>query len=419
MRINGCGILLFLCIIAAAAGAAARDMMPSWGCRKEIILRGKEKYKAFFLDEEVYKRALPDLADLRIVDAHGDFVPYYLQNGYTGETQREIRYNAIWINTFRKNRDQYFDFRVIAKKEGADIIGNKVALEVSGGNFHKRVDLYGSHDGFVWEPLGSREIYRLDYLALQEIDLPAFCRYNFYRIKIPANTHGLIVKHLNLIYDSVAEDLFRYVYSTKLPYEIKNGVKQTVVILDNRNRLCLKQIYFEISGDFQRLFTIYAEAEHNSFDSRSEELYHIPFQGRHIEDASIDLAYNPISWRTVKIRIANGDDRPLPIRNIRVDYYVDKMVFESAGKGPYYLYFGNRDAEKPRYDMELYKAYLEKEKQDLCGLGPADVSNVLRDPKKRPSQPWQAVCNIAATAAAVLLALILITILRGPREKSK
>ena len=43
---------------------------------------GSGKYQTFYLTEEVYKHTGPDIADLRITDKNGEFVPYYLQYGY-------------------------------------------------------------------------------------------------------------------------------------------------------------------------------------------------------------------------------------------------------------------------------------------------------------------------------------------------
>lgn len=74
-------VRLVLAGILLTGGAHARETENGWLYAANIMLAGEHKYKACFLTGEVYAQAQADLADLRIKDGQGQFVPFYIRRG--------------------------------------------------------------------------------------------------------------------------------------------------------------------------------------------------------------------------------------------------------------------------------------------------------------------------------------------------
>ena len=212
---------------------------------REVILNGSNKYKSFLLDEEVYQYASLDLSDLRIVDATGKNIPYYIIDGYD------------------------------------TLIGFKI--------------------------------------------------------------------------------------TKTLPYHIKNEGQQTNISVKNEEHLKISSITVEANGTFKRDYRVVginAEGENERVEVGN--IYNLEFKKSHTRDTEIKVKRDA-RYSEIKISIDNKDDAPLDIKEIKIGYVRDKVVFAADGKAPYMLWYGNLVALKPSYDIERYKSYIKE--QDLCSLG--------------------------------------------------
>lgn len=78
----------------------AAESLAGWNYFAQIHVEGNNKYKSFFLTEEVYEHASPGLTDLRIVDGQGEYVPFYIQSGSSTLRQTKTMYKAEIIESF-------------------------------------------------------------------------------------------------------------------------------------------------------------------------------------------------------------------------------------------------------------------------------------------------------------------------------
>jgi hypothetical protein len=58
----------------------------------------------------------------------------------------------------------------------------------------------------------------------------------------------------------------------------------------------------------------------------------------------------PSRERVLRLRVRNGDDRPLELRGVAVRVPVERAVFEAAPGGRYRLVYGS-NAAAPRFDL--------------------------------------------------------------------
>ena len=66
----------------------------------------------------------------------------------------------------------------------------------------------------------------------------------------------------------------------------------------------------------------------------------------------------PPDTGTVWLETDNGDNPPISLTGVRVQYNVTRLLFKAGADTPVYLYYGNAQAAAPRYDLSLVGAQL-------------------------------------------------------------
>ncbi len=355
------GFLVAMLGIPALAFAAD---MSDWGRFAPLEIHGSNKYKAVFLTDEVYAHALPNLADLRLVDNASQHVPFYIQAGNVTLEQNETLITTRSILSFKKDDDRYFDYAV-AVQTGIDPTANKLVFGLlPNRNFVKQIEIYGSYDNVKWQLVTNGQIYRVDGRIRNEVLLGEVRRFSYYRVKMPDNNDDLVPGEMKLAYAKYRAEWSRYERSFIPETEMKNEQRETIITVRNPNMLHIKRIVFDVGDNFQRNYSIFDDVRSLS-PLQSGEIYNLQFSGVNIANKGISLR-KQLSANAFVIKINNRDDRPLPIKEIRAEYFVDKLVFQDLGTGPYRLYFANSKAEKPVYEMALQQIFVEKEPQDNC-----------------------------------------------------
>ncbi|MCX7843083.1 MAG: DUF3999 domain-containing protein [Clostridia bacterium] len=406
-------IFIFCIAIANMHAVCAEGVhMEKWKCTKDINISGSSKYKAFYLDEEVYRHAMSDLSDLRIVDAEGKTVSYYLHGAASLENQSRIIYASELEDKFGvkdlklEKNDTYIDYRLIPLKEGADFKVNRLRfLELPSDNFYKNVEVYGSADGVDWTLAASDSLYRVDGKTKATVSFGDVKKFRFYRVRILQNLEMLQLGRMEAVYDFSQKVQKSFVKSAELKNSIENKDKKTFITIVNDDRLKIKAIRLDVSGNFSRSYEIRSLKENNFVNTGvSGEIYSINFKDFKVTKLEADLSNSPISSERLQLVIDNKDDRPLDISKASVDYYIDKVVFEDSGKQGYKLLFGNPYAARPSYDIEKYSVYIENEGQDLCSLGGAVIAK--EEAKAYKNVDYKPMLNVIIGAVSIGLILL-------------
>ena len=319
------------------------------------------------MPEEIYAQAAPDLHDLRICDAQGEPVPYYIQSGRQLLRSRKISSATEVVQRFKKNNDSYLDLRVLPQQAQSDAAGNSLTFELPPLNFLKKLDVYGGYDGENWEYIGKGELFRTDGHSKAELELGGRKKYGYYRIVVLDNAENIALGAAT-INDAYAENRWeRFIRSGELSFSLTNVGHESVLTIDNPKQLPLTQLLIEAGGNFQRQYKLVDAASGTLVCSG--ELYQLQFSTATAQAHSIDLSDKPQTATKLLLKIDNRDDRPLAVSAVRAEYYSDKLVFEATGRGPYRIWFGNPQAAPPNYELALQKKYIEQEPQEECRLG--------------------------------------------------
>jgi len=400
-----CNFIL-LCSILVAVTVDASTPMDRWQCSGEIQVSGDNRYQAFFLDDLIYRYAASDLSDLRITDQSGKFVPYLIQRGFeTGKIVESIDH-TILQKGFPKKNDLYFDFKVLLSGPNIDPVGSVLRFDLPNLEFLKEIEVLGSYDGKRWEHLAYDQLYRVQNLVKDEVDLGQSEKYSFYRIKVLNDPEQLAIGGLAVVDRSCNPKWSDFEKETKLKYSVKQESKSTAITLKNPNRLRIKQILIKADGNFKRAYQLVNGPDENIIQ-KTGEIYNFKFKDCAVSKTEIDLSGNPYSNPTLIVKITDNDDRPLKINEIAIKYYIDKIIFENVESKSYRLYVGNPEAVKPEYDLEHFQSYLEKEAQDLVRVENCKANHSARASEKN-SQGFKLAFNIIIGVVAVLLIIFIV-----------
>lgn len=83
------------------------------------------------------------------------------------------------------------------------------------------------------------------------------------------------------------------------------------------------------------------------------------------------LSLSPPAGDTLLLEIENGDNQPLGLKDFSFRYPVTRMIFKTYPGGAPFLYYGNSQASRPRYDIDLVARQLLAAEKHKATLGPA------------------------------------------------
>ncbi|MCX5734952.1 MAG: DUF3999 family protein [candidate division NC10 bacterium] len=108
---------------------------------------------------------------------------------------------------------------------------------------------------------------------------------------------------------------------------------------------------------------------------------------------------------TLLLEAYDGDNPPIALENCQAFYPVRRLHFQAAPEA--YLYYGNRRAEAPRYDLGLISAQILRVERAEASLTAEEQVGRTGWPERLPLV-WQGGILLWGTLAAVVLVLLLI-----------
>ena len=380
-------LLCSLTVAAYAHSATAEDT-------------GENRYKSVRLTPEVYQNASAELSDLRLYDALGEQVPYFIRSGNTVEWAEARTYPMEVLRAYPQDDAFLFDLQAVQTDALTDVEATSLVLSTDSGPFAKEVVLLGSADGTHWREVCRDTVYRVENQEKLEIVFPAPQKYTFYRVSLSNNLEEISLSEASLRYSAKEGGERAFIEAITPAYTVEQKERQTLITLTGIKNLRLAGLHLEADGMFlRRVSTPLAE----------KELYQLNFSSVAYRDLYLPLGGAPWREDTLQITVENGDNKPVTLGRVVVEYYADELVFE-GGNGPYRLQFGE-PLEVPSYDIESYRAQVLAQPIDALALSPVMLETPAQAQEESPVD-WQLVFNGVTVAVAVLLGIIIITRIR-------
>ena len=386
------------------------NLLEEWLYSKPITITEESNYRYVFLDKEVYQYADSTLKDIRIVDKNNEFVPYYLSIESREENLEEIEFSSALINTYHDDEgNSFFDFHFLPILE-EEVRGKKIILDIYESDYSRQVVIYGREEKTDWVYITQDTVYDIDGIRKNEIEFDNLKDYDLYRIKIVENNNEISIRGCTLIFNELQQFYHQFVKTEALDFNIDTEANLTLIEINNTFHLRLINLDLDINENFDRTYDVFKETEEEHTKIQSGRMYYMQFKDINIIDTEIDFSRNPLSYEKFVVQINNQDNRPLNIERINAEYFIDKIVFEDIGTGPYALYFGNESALKPEYDIVNFKSYIDDEEQLEVSLGSTVV--LKAGGKAEELFDYKLIFNILIIAVAVILIVFLAFVLK-------
>ncbi|MDR2599782.1 MAG: hypothetical protein LBC73_05845 [Oscillospiraceae bacterium] len=204
-----------------------------------------------------------------------------------------------------------------------------------------------------------------------------------------------------------AESYFAETLTPNFQTEEKD--KKTYIYIEGLKNLRLGEITIETDSVFQRMVEI------SSFGIR-RELHNLSFSDTVNKDTSIPFNRNISREEILTIIIHNGDDHPINILGITIQYYADELVFEGVSE-MYTLRFGaDSSIRAPIYDIVRYKDEILKNDIDRLEMQNITFEEIQPEPEQ---YDFRMIFNIVTAVVTVLLGLLIFLKLRNKKGTSR
>ncbi len=121
------------------------------------------------------------------------------------------------------------------------------------------------------------------------------------------------------------------------------------------------------------------------------------------------LLSGPITTDRLVLEFDNGDNPPVELKNFRLTYRATRILFKATPGTDLFLYYGNREANSPRYDLELVAPQMLAAEKSKARLGPAEQLKKAPWTEREHFQGLGSWIFWAALAGVVVVLFIVIT----------
>jgi len=347
--------------------------LAEWKYRAEVAIKdGTGEYCKLMLTPDIYDAARPDFGDIRLVDAHGEQVPYVLVK--PKDTTEERKYEPALINR-STNADRA---AMVTLDFGKKVVKNSIEVMTRGNNFRRAVKVEGSNDNTEFVTLVEHAyVFAVTFdRRFEQVDLPKN-DYRYLRITVAP----MVTEEQSPVIDEVRAFKIEKSLAERHPVEMaliehsedeKSSSSIYVYDLVYR-RLPVSEIEFDVTDDsFCRYVTVEGrdaqtrEVKVYSEDNRqrtrkveveweriiSSTIYrYTEANGQKRERLALSVPSGRRANRYLKITIRNYDDRPVIVESASAKMIAHKIVFANMDNVAPTLYVGSESARTPRYDL--------------------------------------------------------------------
>jgi hypothetical protein len=393
-------------IALAALAVAAAPGPPAF----ERVVRVEKAGRAVLvLDRDVYESARADLGDLRLVDPSGREVPYVLDRGGSSARRGPVRPDV-------RNRGWRADGAATAVLDfGGRVAKRRLTLRLSGDDFRRPVSVEGSEDGREWTTLvdeawvfavPGEDAARYETVELPENDFPLLrvaARPAPDERSRPAIVDALVPGGEPLA-SREAELRTRWTAAhdarsgeTWLTLDL--GARHhpfTAIVLDVGDERFFREVRVDARRDIR-------PADPEAWDEVGRgQVHRLERGGRVREGLRVGATGRA---RTLRVRVRDGDDRPLEVRDVSVAVPLERILFEATAPGAFRLTWGAPARAAPRYDLARTIGDLEEWGRSARAAAAEPPRRLAPSPPA--DRPWTERHPAVAWAGLVAVVLLL------------
>jgi len=398
---------LWIAVIFASGYEAA---IPYFS-RTRTLTSSADRQNYFVVDSDIWKFARPDLADVRLYEENSQ-VPYALIKQSGGSSSEESP--ARIVNLGKTGDHTEFDLDV----RGLNEYG-RVRLQLEAKNFINNARVQGRRDlnDRTGTDLGSSTLYDFTNEGLGSNFVLKFSQSSFPYLHVrmasgvsPGQIKGAYVSNFSEI-----KTLWTQAGTCAAAASL---AKQSTFACSIFEGMPVERVAFDLPAsavNFNRTVIVIGE-NGNEFAEGSISRVRLNRAGQSVVSETLAIDLHSYPARQLKVIIENGDDRPLPIQQVRPLAIERRVYFDPRGNSTLALYYGDEKLGSPSYDYQ--KFFQQNPDSVIAQLGPAMANPQFTGrPDERPwSERHQWVLWIAMLIAVALLGALALRGLKSSRS---
>ncbi len=429
--------LALLPVVAVLAGAlvvselAADFTLDEWPYFKPVVLpsglAGGELVE-LILDREVYQDSAAGQPDLRLIKDGVQEVPYQLALAEGREERTTLPSELVYSDQLSR---QYTS--LVADLGPDDLRHNEVEVVTADANFQRETTVEGSADGQTWVVLREgTEIF--DFTAPERdfntrntrIGYPE-SEARYLRVKVfnggdpsPLDITGVGVTFVQEV--KARETSYR---PALLDHTEDADARASILTLDlGAPGIPASRLAFQTPAvNFHRDIAIAGSEDGETWQLLQAAAVY-SYDTPRFDGSRMEVSYPESRYRYYRFTVENRDDPPLQLEEITLHGVKRQVIFQiepgpepgAQLDGEYALYYGNRQARQPSYDLERVVRYLETGNLPAATLGAQRDNPAFTAPQPPLTERYPWLIPVAVVAAALAVGLLLLGVVRQARK---
>ena len=411
-------------------GSAYADFnLQKWEFYKNIKTEGRKGFVAFYVDKEIYDASINNLLDLRII-SNSEEIPYLISTDKGEKGDKEISL-SIAENYIEHDKQNAIVLKLNKIKQH-----NKLLLDIENENFARRVQIEGSNNKQNWHLLtregyiysfksadrttirykqlsNQREDILFNYtlhnkisLQKKEVEYPKN-NYTYLKITIPFTIYEdpLRIRGAKVFYHYfLPADKQKYEAKiTKVGIDKERKVSEFIADFEVQNIHFYQLSLFPSTKNYYREVKIEGSNNLKDWDFLGTRAI-FDYNLENFKQRKSELKFSSRGYRYLKISVFNYDNQPIGL-NKCFGYALRKKVIFKAEKGKKYaLFYGNKRANKPIYDLGKILKHITLRNIPIINVG-KQIKNKKFIPHKKP---WTENPHLLWAAMAISIAILLL-----------
>ncbi len=374
---------------------------------RDVRISQPEQQNYLVVDEEIWTRARPDLADLRIYDGESQ-VQYALSEQRGGTSSHEAAAKILNLGSVGGRTEFDLDMSNLEKGEIGEY--DRIRLQLDAKDFVVTASIAGSHQ------LGAKSATQLPPATLYDfsreelgsnpvLKLPA-SSFRYLHVKLSSGISPAQVKGASVYNLQETKAVWTNVGSCGSPSQV---ARTTVIACNSPLRVPVDRVRFRVDPkqvNFRRPVVL-SDASDHRFGGGEITRVRMNRGGTTVVSEEMDVRIGGQSSGQLKLTVDNGDNPPLSISGVELLSVERRVYFDPQGRS-LRLYYGDDKLDAPIYDYaRFFKADPAAAKAELSA-GAHNQAYTGR-PDDRPwSERHKAVLWLAMLLAVIVLAALAI-----------
>jgi len=348
---------------------------------KRTLENVSDTWHKIILPEESFDKFNTDFSDIRIFGKNKTETPYILRT--SADRISEVAVPFKMINVSNKNSDYFYTFELSQNKEI-----NQIKLAFEQENFDWKLDLEASNNQTEWFLI--QKDYRILSIKNNQTDYKftqvdfSDSKYKFYRIKIRAAEQPKLTE-AKIWEQKKDEGSFKIATIKSLKKSIDAKKKTSLIEVELLNKVPVSSIKIDIGTafDYYRPVTVEILRDSVKIEDRWHYNYDILTQETLSSLEKKGFSVENSLAKKLRITIENNNNQPLDIKGVEVKNAIYFLIARFTEKADYSLFYGNKKAGKPSYDIENFEENIPKN-ASVLSISKEEINPEFKTESKSP-----------------------------------